>query len=34
MIVRGAAGLDVGDTTIVTLARTDPARAFLDFTRP
>jgi exoribonuclease-2 len=34
MIVQGAAGLDVGDTTTVTLARTDPAHAFIDFTRP
>jgi VacB/RNase II family 3'-5' exoribonuclease len=34
MIVHGAAGLDVGDTTTVTLARTDPAHAFIDFTRP
>ena len=34
MVVHGAAGLDVGDTTTVTLARTDPAHAFIDFTRP
>ncbi len=34
MIVHGAEGLDVGDTTSVTLARTDPAHAFIDFTRP
>jgi exoribonuclease-2 len=34
MIVKGAEGLDVGDTTTVTLARTDPAHAFIDFTRP
>jgi VacB/RNase II family 3'-5' exoribonuclease len=34
MIVQGAAGLDVGDTTTVTLSRTDPAHAFIDFTRP
>lgn len=34
MIVHGADGLDVGDTTTVTLARTDPAHAFIDFTRP
>jgi len=34
MIVKGGAGLDVGDTTTVTLSRTDPAHAFIDFTRP
>jgi len=34
MIVKGAAGLDVGDATTVTLSRTDPAHAFIDFTRP
>ncbi len=34
MIVKGAEGLDVGDTTIVTLSRTDPAHAFIDFTHP
>ena len=34
MIIHGADGLDVGDTTTVTLARTDPAHAFIDFTRP
>ena len=34
MIVRGAQGLDVGDTTTVTLAHTDPLHAFIDFTRP
>jgi exoribonuclease-2 len=34
MIVKGAAGLDVGDTTTVTLSHTDPAHAFIDFTRP
>ena len=33
-IVRGAEGLDVGDTTTVTLAHTDPVHAFIDFTRP
>ena len=34
MIVKGADGLDVGDMTTVTLSRTDPAHAFIDFTRP
>jgi len=34
MIVKGADGLDVGDTTTVTLSHTDPAHAFIDFTRP
>jgi VacB/RNase II family 3'-5' exoribonuclease len=34
MIVQGAAGLDVGDAVTVTLSRTDPAHAFIDFTRP
>ncbi len=34
MIVKGANGLDVGDTTTVTLSHTDPAHAFIDFTRP
>jgi exoribonuclease-2 len=34
MIVKGAEGLDVGDTTTVTLSRTDPAHAFIDFTHP
>ena len=33
-IVRGFEGLDVGDTTTVTLSRTDPEHAFIDFTRP
>ena len=33
-IIRGAEGLDVGDTTTVTLAQTDPVHAFIDFTRP
>ena len=33
-IVRGAEGLDVGDTTSVTLAAADPVHAFIDFTRP
>ncbi len=33
-IVRGAEGLDVGDTATVTLAHTDPVHAFIDFTRP
>jgi exoribonuclease-2 len=33
-IVRGAEGLDVGDTVEVTLAQTDPVHAFIDFTRP
>lgn len=33
-IVRGAEGLDVGDTTSVTLSHTDPVHAFIDFTRP
>ncbi len=33
-IVRGAEGLDVGDTTTVTLLSTDPVHAFIDFARP
>ena len=33
-IIRGFEGLDVGDTTTVTLATTDPVHAFIDFTRP
>ncbi len=33
-IVRGADGLDVGDTVSVTLSETDPVHAFIDFTRP
>ena len=33
-IVRGADGLDVGDTTTVTLLSTDPVHAYIDFTRP
>ena len=33
-IVQGAEGLDVGDTVSVTLSRTDPVHAFIDFTRP
>ena len=33
-IVRGFEGLDVGDTTTVTLAQTDPVHAFIDFTHP
>jgi exoribonuclease-2 len=33
-IVRGAEGLDVGDTVSVTLTETDPVHAFIDFTRP
>ncbi len=33
-IVRGFEGLDVGDTTTVTLAAADPVHAFIDFTRP
>jgi VacB/RNase II family 3'-5' exoribonuclease len=33
-IVHGAEGLDVGDTTSVTLANADPVHAFIDFTRP
>ena len=33
-IVSGANGLDVGDTTTVTLSCTDPVHAFIDFTRP
>jgi VacB/RNase II family 3'-5' exoribonuclease len=34
MVVKGGAGLDVGDTVAVTLSHTDPAHAFIDFTRP
>jgi RNase II-type exonuclease C-terminal S1 domain len=30
-IVRGANGLDVGDTVDVTLLHTDPQHAFIDF---
>ena len=33
-VVHGAEGLDVGDTTQVTLAVADPVHAFIDFTRP
>jgi len=33
-VVHGFEGLDVGDTTTVTLTHTDPAHAFIDFTRP
>ncbi len=33
-IVRGAEGLDVGDTTTVTLLSTDPVHAYIDFARP
>ena len=33
-IVRGADGLDVGDTTTVTLVSTDPVHAYIDFARP
>ena len=33
-IVHGAEGLDVGDTTSVTLSAADPVHAFIDFTRP
>ena len=33
-IVRGADGLDVGDTTSVTLVSTDPVHAYIDFVRP
>lgn len=33
-IIRGAEGLDVGDTVTVTLANADPVHAFIDFTRP
>ncbi len=33
-IVRGFEGLDVGDTTTVTLSVADPVHAFIDFTRP
>jgi exoribonuclease-2 len=33
-IVRGATGLDVGDAVTVTLAKTDPVQAFIDFTNP
>jgi len=33
-IIRGAEGLDVGDTTSVTLSNTNPVHAFIDFTRP
>ena len=32
-IVRGADGLDVGDTTTVTLVSTDPVHAYIDFAR-
>ncbi len=34
MITAGAEGLDVGDTVSVTLVKTDPVHAFIDFTRP
>jgi exoribonuclease-2 len=34
MITHGADGLDVGDEVSVTLVRTDPVHAFIDFTRP
>lgn len=34
MITAGADGLDVGDTVSVTLVKTDPVHAFIDFTRP
>jgi len=33
-VVHGFEGLDVGDTTTVTLTHTDPVHAFIDFTRP
>jgi exoribonuclease-2 len=33
-IIRGFEGLDVGDTTTVTLAQTDPVHAYIDFTHP
>ena len=33
-IIRGAEGLDVGDTAQVTLVDTDPLHAFIDFSRP
>ena len=33
-IMHGFEGLDVGDTTTVTLSQTDPVHAFIDFTRP
>jgi exoribonuclease-2 len=33
-VVHGFEGLDVGDTTTVTLSHTDPVHAFIDFTRP
>ncbi len=33
-IVHGFQGLDVGDTTNVTLSHTDPVHAFIDFTHP
>lgn len=33
MLVHGGAGLDVGDRLRVTLTHTDPAKAFIDFTR-
>lgn len=33
-IVSGFEGLDVGDTTTVTLSEADPVHAFIDFTRP
>jgi len=32
-VVRGAAGLDVGDRTRVELVHTDVARGFVDFAR-
>jgi exoribonuclease-2 len=32
-VVRGAQGLDVGDTVNVTLLHTDPQHAFIDFGR-
>ena len=33
MLVHGGAGLDVGDAVTVTLTRTDPQHAFIDFVR-
>ena len=33
MVVRGAAGLDVGDRVNVTLVHTSPEHAFIDFAR-